>query len=174
MQDRKQQKRDEKKAAGGVGEKRGRQEIDQEYREERKRRRVEVSLPSIPPLPLPEGTRLQLQADISSPTVHGSIARRNAVCHGFLRSVFASGTPIYSTRHMLPYLRSQLRDGGYLPSDHTAFNKSHAPPVISEQLNNIRARIFKERDYKVSALVDETSDTAGGRRGRRSVEEDTT
>ena len=75
--------------------------------------------------------------------------------------MFAAGIPIYSTRKLLPFLRSNLRDGGYLPTEDSALRKYHAPLVILTQQTNIRSRIFKHRLCGLIVLVDETSDTDG-------------
>ena len=65
---------------------------------------------------------------------------------------------VYATKHLLPWLRDYLRDGGYMPTDEEALRVTYAPKVVAMQDKHIRSRIFKERDNGIVVVVDETSD----------------
>ena len=77
-----------------------------------------------------------------------------------LQAIYASGILLCFTCRLLPWLQSQLGDGGYLPSDEKAFQNAHGPRVIVQQDNNIPGRIFNEREHRITVILDESSDRA--------------
>ena len=92
--------------AGQPPQKRLQHEMLEEYTSERKRRRQELNdLPPCPPICVPTGVTPSLQGNITDATLRGPAERRQAVCGGFLTTVFEAGIPLYSTKKMLPWLK---------------------------------------------------------------------
>lgn len=159
-QDNRRQALENRKKSATEQKKRTNEDIQAEYREERKKRRAEIATPSIPPLPPPSADSVpQVQSSLLDSKVHGPARRRESVCGGLLQCVYAAGIPLYCVRKMLPWLKRELTDGGFLPNDEKSLQEYDGPRVVLEQSTNIRERIFKEREHGITLIVDETSDT---------------
>uniref|UniRef100_A0A7S1IZT8 Uncharacterized protein n=2 Tax=Eutreptiella gymnastica TaxID=73025 RepID=A0A7S1IZT8_9EUGL len=133
-------------------------DIQTDYKMERNARRAELAdLPSCPPLAVPCGVTTQLQKNMLDNTLQGPAERQCKVCSGLLQAVFKSGMPIYSTKKMLPWLKAELRDGGYLPTDTESLGQHDAPhyhrPTVAHH-----AQILKDQEYGLAVGLDESGD----------------
>ena len=114
------------KASGSqeVPAKRERQEIQDAAQQERKKRRSELLLPSVPPLPKPVDATLTVQACLDENQVQGAKARRTKLCTGLLQALYKSKIPLYASRSLFPWLKDNVKDGGFLPSTETALQET--------------------------------------------------
>ena len=147
-----QAKRDQRKVDKTNIVKRDSVAIRKENTESRKKRRKDYQTSPIPPL---------LSAPIQVLKAQESAKRR--VVQEFMKQALVAGLPLHCTDGMLPYLRHNLKDGGWLPQTAEGLRAGYLDSVILEQDKNLMEHIIQDMDGGLTMILDEASDPAADR-----------
>ena len=151
-----QKERDQIKAKRAVrkdgGEKRSKPDIKEDSATSRKKRRADFSS-----LPVPELLPGPLSAVLEQEET------KRAYVSQFLQQVLQCGLPVHATEHLLPYLRQQMKDGGWLPATAEGLRAGYLDSVMLQQERNLLDHVLEDREYGLTVMLDESSDQAADR-----------
>lgn len=161
-----QHRKDAAKTGSEPPAKRCKADISAEHTKERDRRRAAFSSDPLDPLPpKPAGCgSLPKQTTLDGSRAQGVQSRRRELCKGLLKHWLSAGVPINAVQKLLPWLRERVVDGGLLPTTASALRQDWLPQVMEEHRHCIQQRIQQERQYGVTVMIDETSDTLSDRK----------